>query len=159
MHKRVVTELSEEQLLSCKSIAEKASAPADEQCLKVDIKRNTALSKNEKGYVQIKVRGHSNHNKKVQLHQLVAWMHPDSKKQALLREAILSGKKEISHLCKQKVCMNPDHLVPESSATNKSRNNCTTIIRINDKVFPCCKHSPQCIPTAQDYEEILSYTV
>jgi hypothetical protein len=125
----------------------------------VNVNLSRLLSLNGKGYVQIKVPHHPSPNKKVQLHQLVAWMHSDLEQREILRAAIHGGHKEISHLCKQKRCMNPSHLMAESCAANKSRNGCPAVIRINGTLHPCCKHKPKCIPTAKDVAEALVYDV
>ena len=156
---RVVTELTDDQLERCLATAKRAAKSDLYGCCKVKVSLDKALSHNAKEYVQIKVRDHPDKNKKVQLHQLVAWMDPDDDKRREMRAAISGGGIEISHLCKQKDCMNPQHLVAESCAKNKSRNNCTTVIRINGVIHPCCKHKPRCVYTAQDVRDILDYVV
>lgn len=166
---RAVVDLTDQQREECLDIARDAAVrtpPSD--CDIVDTSKAKALSQNAKGYVQIKVYGHISSNKKVQLHQLVAWMHPDPAERAILQAAINRSesddeddlpKKELSHLCKQKACMNPQHIIAESCTNNKLRNNCTTIIRINGIIHSCCKHIPRCIATQQDLDEVLEYNV
>ena len=106
---RAVKWLTDTQLEACLAVA-KGSAPHSSDgygCLLVNPSRSSKLSLQAKGYVQIKVDGHANPNKKVQLHQLVAWQHPDLARRLELRAAIRDGLQEISHLCKQKRCMTP----------------------------------------------------
>lgn len=49
----------------------------------------------------------------------------------------LSDGKEVSHLCHEKLCFNPDHLTLESRMLNSSRNLCYT--------GQTCWHHPRCI--------------
>lgn len=157
---RAIVSLTKEQLDSCLREARRAANLPDVYgCTIVDHRKRPTISLNDKQYVQIKVVGHINPNKKVQLHQLVAWTHPDPVKQETLRVAIREGRLEISHLCKQKSCMTPDHMVAESCAVNKSRNGCIAVIQINGDLHACCKHQPRCIPTAKDIQDALVYVV
>lgn len=48
----------------------------------------------------------------------------------------------VSHLCHNDECINPEHLVLESLATNKSRNACP---------FVGCTHLPKCIRVGSEY--------
>jgi len=155
---RVVCELDQAQLNASIEIARKAAIIDDCGCHLVSITKHKALSLNKKGYVQMKVKD-PNPNKKVQLHQLVCWMHPEPETQVRFRSAIRDGGLEISHLCKKKECMNPAHFVAESSAANKARNGCIATIRINGKFYPCCKHVPQCVPNAEDKATALEFFV
>lgn len=50
----------------------------------------------------------------------------------------------VSHLCHGGKCVNPDHLVLESLAVNKSRNVCPG--------QPRCNHTPQCIQPGHQYD-------
>lgn len=151
--KRVVAELTERQLDSCMTIAEAASAPNEYGCVLVNVRRSKAISCNAKGYVQLKVYG-AEANKKVQLHQLVTWCHPDPAERAALRSAIRDGVLEISHLCKKKNCINPQHLRAETCAANKLRNGCSVVVCVNNRFFSCCRHfDPPCIPTDVDFAE------
>jgi len=69
------------------------------------------------------------------------------------------GLYELSHLCHNKFCTNLEHLVPEPSSTNKSRNYCPVVIRINRKFYWHCKHQPRCLLTVNAVESALKYTV
>lgn len=156
---RVVTELSEDQLSSCLAIASGAAQTAPSGCVVVDTQRHKALSRNSKGYVQIKVYGAAA-NKKVQLHQLVVWCHPDLGQRTTFRSAIRDGTLEISHLCKKKDCMNPQHFVAESCAANKLRNGCSVVVCFNGQFYSCCRHAPPaCVATDVDFAEAKSYLV
>lgn len=130
-----------------------AIVDSPDDCCPVDVSKQRSLSLNTKGYVQIKVyygsKDKKKQNKKVQLHQLVAYHHPDPVAQQNFRTAICDGVLEISHLCGNKLCANPTHLCMESSHKNKCRWTCPVVIYINDVEKPCCPHSPMCIPTAE----------
>lgn len=123
------------------------------------------FSVNEKGYVQIKVKtpylkaDNTNPNTKVQLHQLLAWNHPDETTRECFRAAIEAQELEISHLCNNKLCTNSDHLFPEKSFNNKKRWGCPVVIFINGLQHLCCKCEPRCVPTADKIETALHYNV
>lgn len=129
------------------------------------------ISANSKGYIQISVRTPRNSldttpaNQKVQLHQLVAWNAPIAEEQHRFRQAIATASLpdacalEISHRCYDKRCSNPQHLVVESSATNKSRNHCPVVLYVNGHEVPNCKHAPKCIPTEQARKDALEIHV
>lgn len=109
------------------------------------------FSRNAKGYIQLRVKG----NTKAQLHQVVTWNHPDADMRGQFRHAIEHGSEEISHLCNNKACVNPNHFFPEDSATNKSRNYCECVIFIDDKMHKCCRHEPKCVITKKVLERAL----
>lgn len=121
-------------------------------CQRLQVESHTAFSYNTKRYVQVKVRTSNREhwipmNQKVQLHQLIAWNHPDPGQRATYREAIRRSRLEVSHLCENKDCCNSDHLTMEASYKNKSRWECPVIIFINEVEHQCCKHEPKCIPS------------
>lgn len=157
---RVAAELSDEQLTRALTHASRTALKSSfGDCLCVRVDKSPKLSLNLKGYVQIKVDGHENKNKKVQLHQAVVWMHSDPEKRILFRHAITNkaSELEISHLCRDKTCMNENHFVAEPVSANKSRNGCAVAIRIHDVVYPCCPHAPKCVPTSADLTEEKHY--
>jgi len=164
MVERVVTTLSSakhSELIKLVNDNNKANTYA---CLEIT-NVTGRFSQNAKGYIQIKVKtphlstDTSKTNTKVQLHQLIAWNHPDAEKRDIFRDAIQKGEKELSHLCGNKRCANPDHLAIEDSFTNKSRWGCPAVIIINNKQYPCCKHKPSCIATAEQIKTALTYKV
>ncbi len=123
------------------------------------------FSANGKGYIQIKVKtpyakgDQTSPNSKVQLHQLLAWNHSDPTMREMLRRSIVEQALEISHLCDNKSCANPDHLCAESSFKNKQRWGCPVVIFINNVMHMCCKCDPQCIPNPDKIAFALRYTV
>lgn len=124
------------------------------------------FSQNRKGYIQISVRtpfspyDSTPTNQKIQLHQLIAWNHPNLEKRLDFQRAIVSNcKLEVSHLCHTKSCCNPYHLAMESSSVNKSRNGCPIILYVNGDEMPNCRHHPECIPTQKTEESALHITV
>lgn len=62
----------------------------------------------------------------------------------------VSEGKQVSHLCHNRTCFQPDHLVVEDAKVNRERNKCqgwtwiTCPCGCNYKFNPCT-HSPQCI--------------
>ncbi len=124
------------------------------------VKIGGRMSLNSKGYVQIAVKTPYNPNdqtspdKKVQLHQLMAWNTSRS-----FQYNIASGVGEVSHLCHNKLCCNGKHLTYEGVAYNKSRNNCPVVIAINEVYVSCCKHEPRCIASPLKKLEAIQYTV
>lgn len=164
MAERVVTTLSSEKIAELEKLVNQNCAANAYGCLEVT-NVTGRFSKNAKKYIQIKVKtprsstDTTSTNSKVQLHQLIAWSHPDATKRETFRAAIQSGKGEISHVCSNKACANPDHLTSEDSYTNKTRWGCPAVIFINDVKKPCCKHNPLCIPTKEQLETALRYAV
>lgn len=53
----------------------------------------------------------------------------------------------VSHLCNERACFNPDHLVNESPKNNNSRKGCPGTIFCNhcSMISYICPHSPECI--------------
>lgn len=102
-------------------------------------------------------------NTKFQLHQLVArkacvdWAEVPEKidhRNSFLRyfnEKGVPGAAwatyELSHLCHNKLCTNPDHLWPESSDDNKSRGYCPVVVWINGDIYSHCHHNLKCVQT------------
>ena len=64
----------------------------------------------------------------------IYFMHHDMKPDAL-PTCITSERTEISHLCHNRACVNPQHLHLESNVTNKERIKCKNI---------CSGHTPPC---------------
>lgn len=58
-----------------------------------------------------------------------------------------NNRAHISHLCDNRNCFNPGHLVEESPAVNNSRKNCIgPNVHQRDKVYSSlCTHTPPCI--------------
>lgn len=161
---RVVVGLSREkheELITL--IQSKASPPTDDGCVIVSI--GGRISKNAKGYIQIKVKNPDDAtdktppNTKVQLHQLIVWNHPDKDKRAKFQQVIMDQSLEISHLCPNKNCANPEHFCAEDSFTNKTRWGCPVVIYINGQEYSCCKHNPKCIPGPDNRVDAPSYNV
>ena len=164
---RVVTTLDDTKLQELNNLI-RTLVPADPaaptECQLLDVSKHRKLSHNAKGYVQIKVKTASiesySPNTKVQLHQLICWMHPDPLLRAEFREAIrgagVNGN-ELSHLCNEKTCCNSNHLVAESSYRNKCRWTCPVAIQINGTVVECCNHTPRCIITDAVRDSLLKY--
>lgn len=164
MAERVVTTLSSEKIAELKKLVNQNCAANAYGCLEVT-NVTGRFSKNAKKYIQIKVKtprsstDTTSTNSKVQLHQLIAWSHPDAAKRETFRAAIRSGDGEVSHLCGNKCCANPDHLTIEDSYTNKTRWGCPVVIKINKQLHPCCKHLPLCIATAEKIDTAPTFTV
>lgn len=150
---RVVTTLSDKKLIELMDIVRSSDTIVDEECAIIVKKPKSRLSYNNKDYVQIKVKASNDNGKKispnckVQLHQLLAWNHPDKDMRGELRHAIENTKLEISHLCGNKGCTNPSHLCAEDSWTNKTRITCEVIINVDGVYYPMCRHKPPCIVT------------
>jgi len=97
-----------------------------------------------KGYCKIKVGGlkkGGGGRAEYYVHHLILILH--NRKDELRQ---LADGKQVSHLCHNPNCFQPEHLVVEDAAVNLSRNKC---IRVS---CPCCKtifsnctHQPQCI--------------
>lgn len=155
---RAVTLLSDTQCADLMALITSCQTRNASGCKLVDVRRSSRLSQNEKGYVQLKVPYECNHrleefrsaractNKKVQLHQLVMWMHQEDGLHPY-RKDIAAGKLELSHLCHNKCCANPMHLVPETSSINKSRSYCEVVVKVNGALANICRHVPRCIAT------------
>jgi hypothetical protein len=156
---RIVTKLSGVQLDALSDIVSSCASHSG-TCVMVNVTASPKLSVNSKGYVQLKVPLDPTHpdsdfrtpskckNKKVQLHQLVAWLAVKDEAH-LHRAAILEGKNEVSHLCHEKACANPDHLTTESSFINKSRSFCEVIVLVNGQAKSICRHNPKCVVTSR----------
>lgn len=97
---------------------------------------------NDKGYVQIA----KDSDKKVYTHHLAVRMVFGS-------DAVPKDRnRNVSHLCNNASCCNPDHLVVESSDDNHARKNCPVSRQVT---CPCgcnhsfavsvCSHTPPCI--------------
>jgi len=164
MAERVVTTLSSAKITELMKLVNRNCAANTCGCLLV-VDITGRFSKNAKGYIQIKVKtprsstDTTNPNSKVQLHQLIAWSHPDATRRETFRAAIKNGSGEVSHLCSNKSCANPNHLTIEDSYINKTRWGCPAVIKINEQLYPCCKHVPLCIATAEKIETAPTYTV
>jgi hypothetical protein len=101
---------------------------------------------NPKGYVQVSL---DKANIKAYTHKL-AFMF---KNPTAINNLPNSRKDQVSHLCHNPACCNPEHVVLEAAATNLSRRNCP--ILLEDVECPCgckhrfalnyCSHKPRCI--------------
>jgi hypothetical protein len=166
MARRVVAGLSPAQCTSLTATTAACCTPDENGCLVIDVDQSSRLSLNGKGYVQIKVPFDPNHhdpemrtaaackNKKVQLQQLVLWMHALGGSYPN-RQQIEEAKLEVSHLCHNKLCANPNHLALEDSLTNKSRNYCEVVVRLRQVPFSICRHRPRCVATRAKLEAAL----
>ena len=93
------------------------------------------ISKTMSGYLRFNHIG-----KKVFCH-VFAWRHHHNSDH---HQA--AGRGDVSHLCRNKQCCRPSHLVREDRATNKSRDNCPGIVSCSlheEEAFQLCKHKPR----------------
>lgn len=96
---------------------------------------------NEQRYVKTKLRGGS--RTEFYIHHLVVRASGE-----LINRAL-----EVSHLCHNKRCINPEHLIQETQEYNRSRQPCA-IMKVYNFTCTCgeqqsiwpCPHDPQCIP-------------
>jgi hypothetical protein len=163
---RVVSQLSPAQCDKMMHLVNHCAVWNADQCLVVDVNRSSRLSLNSKGYVQIKVPTDPDHclqvyrtptlcqNKKVQLHQLVMWT-ASLEGVHLHRSFITEASLEMSHLCGNKACANENHLWPEPSSVNKSRNFCEVVVVVNETVLNVCRHVPRCVLTQHKRDRAL----
>lgn len=97
-----------------------------------------------KGYVKIKITGRG--RKEYYLHHLALIANGRGAELSLL----LSGSHQVSHLCHQPNCFNPDHLKVETAAYNLQRSHCQGLVVIAkcpscSHTFSPCKHEPRCM--------------
>lgn len=96
-------------------------------------------------------QGHA--RSKVKMHILACW----------IGTGLIPGPKQVvSHLCHRKTCINPDHLVIESIATNNARKGCLCAFNTPDgRVWGLCAHAPLCLrrdtDTLDDFEPMLLF--
>ncbi len=96
----------------------------------------------EAGWVKCKVGGSK---KEYYIHHL-ALLNANRK---IELQGLLQGK-QVSHLCHQRTCFNPEHLIVEDAEANRDRTRCKNWKWVccpcgcNHKFNPCT-HSPQCI--------------
>ena len=163
---RVVTCLTEaklNELLGLVHACTTRDSSDDGGCVAIDVRQSTRLSRNQKGYVQIKVKTPGNPhdptppNQKVQLHQLLAWTHPDAAARATLRAAICDAQLEISHLCEDKACTTPSHLCAEDSWTNKTRLTCEVVVYVGEIEYCVCRHQPACVLTPTKWAKAFKF--
>jgi hypothetical protein len=122
-------------------------------CMLVSPEGSTLLSRNQKGYIQIKVNrvvgdvknSRVTPNTKVQAHQVIACIQEGRPDLA----AAVKGIGEVSHRCHRKNCVNVDHIVGEPSKTNKSRNGCPVVCFVGGVEYSVCTTIPPCIPTEE----------
>lgn len=164
--KRVASKLSEAKHDELVKLIQRSNKVITSRgCSLLVIGKKSRFSLNKKEYVQIKVKTPNDAfdetppNRKAQLHQIIAWNHPNSDQRAVFRTAITEAKLEISHTCSNKSCTNAAHLCAEDSLSNKSRWGCPAVIYINNDEYPCCKHHPRCIPSEEQVATALKYTV
>jgi hypothetical protein len=165
---RAITQLTDQQCDQLMAVVLACATEDDDGCLLVNVDRSTRLSANAKDYVQIKIPVDPKHplaeyrqaatctNKKVQLHQLVMWT-ATLDGEHLFRPAIKEAELEISHLCSQKNCANSQHMWPETSSVNKSRNYCEVVIEVNGTLRNVCRHMPRCVATKSKKDNVLRF--
>lgn len=74
---------------------------------------------------------------KIKLHIVAAWIRYNE---------IPSSSQVVSHLCHQKLCINPSHLTIERISCNNARKGCLCrLILPNCQVWNLCSHQPLCI--------------
>jgi len=119
--------------------------------------KGSRISKNAKGYIQIKTNNPQKPNEKVQLQQLLLWNHPNLEHRQFVHDNINNTKLECSHICKNKGCLEATHMYLESSKINKERSYCPVWIKITRSegvIFTdICKHKPRCICT---YDQLVA---
>lgn len=135
------------------------------------------FSFNRRDYVQLKVikvlndnqKSVTNNNSKVLAYHVAALHHPDINVrnkfiELFQKDGMISSnnldpesKHEVSHLCNNKLCVNPEHFAPESSSINKSRNYCQVLIFINNQRRSCCKHKPSCLADLDKISNTFKY--
>lgn len=91
-----------------------------------------AKSGRSNDYRQVRFKG-----TKYYVHNVAAWY-----KIRLQQLPIPDVKLEVSHLCHQRLCYNPKHLVFEDGLQNKSRLCCELYKEVNGYF---CPHSPTCL--------------
>mmetsp|Transcript_28934 Transcript_28934/g.94203 ORF Transcript_28934/g.94203 Transcript_28934/m.94203 type:complete len:163 (+) Transcript_28934:420-908(+) len=85
----------------------------------------------------------------------VSWHHKEANVQ-LSHLALLFGTgaapqrkdgETASHLCHNKRCIRPEHLIVESIADNAARNGCVAFVECHDcgNRVPACPHTPPCL--------------
>lgn len=97
-------------------------------------------------------------NKFATVGEVVIW----SKGQAKLQHPDPKVGDEVSHLCTQPRCMDPDHIILESKVDNNSRKGCVVYTpcsadcrRCNGRrVVALCPHSPPCIMHHPGYKSL-----
>lgn len=95
------------------------------------------------GYTKINLRNTKINGKTVGFQP---WLHQLALIGAGRREelygALKGSGKEVSHLCHNAACFNPNHLVVEPAADNKDRNTCHghKTVRYRDFVYNPCRH-------------------
>lgn len=100
-------------------------------------------SRNTDGYVQVWLTGSApgrRNQRAYLLHKLAMWA---------FGKALPTGKSEhASHLCDERACFNPGHLVAESIQANNSRKGCPGDVRCAcgcNVVAFTCPHIPRCV--------------
>jgi len=88
----------------------------------------------QNGYPSVSI-GHG--RSKLKMHILAAY----------IRGGKLPDPGEVaSHLCHNKLCVSPLHIVVESIAANNSRKGCVCCIRVKDgEIWNACCHVPMCL--------------
>ncbi len=88
----------------------------------------------QNGYPSIS-RGHA--KSKIKVHMLALY----------LRKGVLPDPKTVvSHLCHNKKCCNPDHLIIESISSNNDRKACMhSLVDTAGVKWTLCRHTPKCL--------------
>ena len=102
-------------------------------------------SNNTDGYGQVFVKPNSKLHMKGRSAQQALLLHILS--YLSLRSSDFDTKHHISHLCSNRSCFNPEHLVAEDARQNNSRKGCPGNISCSECGKPAysCPHQPNCI--------------
>ena len=98
------------------------------------------------GYVKCKVKGSD--RKEYYAHHLILLLIPDKRKDL---KKVYNSNYQVSYLCHNKRCINPDHLMIETITMNQKRNACNGqksmhCNHCNHKVSRCTHHPPCILP-------------
>ena len=96
----------------------------------------------EGGYVQVSWAGA---NKFACLQTVVVWANG---------QEVKTGE-DASHLCHNKKCLNPQHIIPEPTKLNQHRKGCIVWVKCNhcEKKLFVCPHGPTCIKYCEGYRD------
>lgn len=94
----------------------------------------------QNGYPVVSIRTDWNNSTKIELHRWSLLCDPEDPNQP-----IMDKKMTASHLCHNKACIRPTHIVCESIPYNASRNHCVCWTIINDQLVCTCLHDPPCL--------------
>lgn len=119
--KAVIEQLTQQQIHDTHSRMMQGTRTTEKGCQLVQLVPTKA-----KGYAQVSVKGVA--DKKVLAHVLAFWVAHGP--------FLAADGLDVSHLCHNPLCVNPEHLVRESKEANQRRKGCPGTIRC-----PCpCGH-------------------